>query len=55
MKEEIKEFYSITLKLLLQPLCGEKENVTPQQRALVALQSLEGQWLLLSSKHRVVC
>jgi hypothetical protein len=34
----------------------EKENATPQQRAqflCVALQSLEGQWLLLNREHRL--
>jgi hypothetical protein len=39
MKEELEEFYSVTLKLPLRPLCGVtvagRTMATPQQRAQV--------------------
>jgi hypothetical protein len=41
MKEELKEFYSVTLKLPLRPLCG----VTVTRRKMQ----------LLSSKHSFLC
>jgi hypothetical protein len=39
MKEELKEFYSVTLKLPLRPLCGvtvtRRTMATPQQGAQI--------------------